>query len=290
MMKQCSETLKKFLATIDSEKLRVADLYTFNLTNGTVLRFTSADFDIKYNGNTYSRKNAGVSRSSMNWETGLSVDDLTIEFNPSEEDRLGDIPIVQAFRNGSFDGAKFRIDLAFYIDGWNNSPEVLEKLFAGTINVDEVGGSYVKCTANSYTELLNNQFPTHVYQPSCCYSLYGAGCGADRAKFSQTGYVLQNSTKKKINCSFSKAAGYYQNGVVTFLSGKNINVKRSVKIHEKTFLELSTPLQYQPAIGDRFEVTAGCNKTIETCANKFNNKANFSGTPFVPNAETTAKF
>lgn len=289
-MKQCSEELVNFLARIDSEKLRVADLYTFSLTNGTVLRFTSADFDINYNGNTYSRKNACISRSSMNWETGLSVDDLTIEFNPSEDDVLGSVSLVQAFRNGSFDGAKFRIDLAFYTDGWDSEPEVLEKLFAGTIDVDEVGGSYVKCTAKSYTELLDTQFPMHVYQPSCCYSLYGAGCGVNRANFSQTGYVLQNSTKKKINCNFSKDAGYYQNGVVTFLSGKNINVKRSVKVHEKTFLELSTPLQYPPAIGDRFEVAAGCNKTIATCEGKFNNKANFSGTPYVPKAETTAKF
>lgn len=289
-MKQCSEELKQFLATIEAEKLRIADLYTFNLTNGTVLRFTSADFDVKYNGVTYSKKNACISRSSMTWETGLSVDDVTIEFNPSEKDVLGDITLVQAFRNGSFDGAKVQIDLAFYTDGWNSEPKVLEKLFAGTLDVEEVGGSYVKCSAKSYTELLNSSFPTHVYQASCCYSLYGAGCNVDRKNFSQAGYVLQNSTKKIINCSFSKPVGYFQNGVVTFLTGKNANVKRSVKIHEKSYLQLSTPLQYEPAIGDKFEVAAGCNKTIATCQNKFNNKANFSGTPFVPQAESTAKF
>lgn len=289
-MKICSEELKQFLSTLEAEKLRVADLYTFKLTNGTVLRYTSADFNVKYNGNTYSCKNACISRSSMKWQTGLSVDDVTIEFNPGEDDLLGDITLVQAFRNGSFDGAKIQIDLAFYTDGWENEPQVLEKLFAGTLDVEEIGGSYVKCSAKSYTELLNSEFPTHVYQAGCCYALYGAGCGVDRAKFTQAGYVLQNSTKKVINCNFSKVAGYYQNGVVTFLTGKNANVKRSVKIHEKTYLQLSTPLQYMPMVGDKFEVTAGCNKTIETCQNKFNNKANFSGTPYVPQAETTAKF
>lgn len=289
-MKKCSEELVKFLAKIDSEKLRVADLYTFKLTNGTVLRFTSADFDIKYKNEIFSKNNACISRSSMQWATGLSVDDLTIEFNPSEKDLLGTVPLVQAFRNGSFDGAKLQLDLAFYTDGWDAEPQVLEKLFVGTIDVDEVGGSYVKCTAKSYTEILNSSFPCHVYQASCCYTLYGAGCGVDKSKFSQTGYVLQNSTKKQINCNFSKAAGYYQNGVVTFLSGRNINVKRSVKQSEKGFLILSTPLQYPPAIGDRFEVAAGCNKTTAVCQGKFNNLANFSGTPFVPKAETTAKF
>ena len=289
-MKNCSEKLKKFLATLDAEKLRVADLYTFSLTNGTVLRFTSSDFDIIYNGATYSKKNACISRSSIQWETGLSVDDLTVEFNPSEKDMLGDITLVQAFRNGSFDGAKMQLDLAFYTDGWNGEPQVLEKLFAGTIDVEEVGGSYVKCSAKSYTELLNRQFPPHVYQAGCSYSLYGAGCNLDKNRFSMTVSVLPNSTKKQINCNFPQPAGYFQNGVITFLSGKNINVKRSVKYQEATFIILSTPLQYQPADGDVFSVSAGCNKTIAMCLAKFNNKANFSGTPFVPQAESTAKF
>lgn len=269
----------------DKELSQIIDLNTafFEVDNETI--FSGHKEPIVFNS-----QNACISRSSMSWETGLSVDDLTVEFNPSEKDVLGDITLVQAFRNGSFDGAKMQLDLAFYAEGWNEEPNVLEKLFAGTLDVEEIGGSYVKCSAKSYTELLNSSFPAHVYQAGCCYSLYGAGCNVDRKKFSQSGYVLQNSTKKQINCNFSQPAGYFQNGVITFLSGKNINVKRSVKFHEKTYLQLSTPLQYEPAIGDKFEVAAGCNKTLATCQSKFNNKANFSGTPYVPKAESTAKF
>jgi len=290
IMKQASDDLVKFLASTEGDKLRLADLYTFKLTNGTVLRFTSSDFDITVNGNTFSKKNAGISRSDMSWTTGLSVDDVTIEFNPSEDDKLGDITLVEAFRNGTFDGAEVQLDIAFYTEGWENEPLILEKLFVGNIDVDEVGGSYVKTSVKSFTELLNTAFPTHVYQASCCYALYGAGCGVNRANFSETGYVLSNSTKKQLNCQLKKSAGYYQNGVVTFLTGKNINVKRSVKVHQSGFLTLSTPLQYLPSIGDKFTVAAGCNKTISMCQNKFNNKANYSGTPFVPSADSTAKF
>lgn len=289
-MKQASDELINFLATLESDKLRLADLYTFKLTNGTVLRFTSADFDITINGNTFSHKNAGISRSSMAWATGLSVDDVTLEFNPSEEDKLEEITLVEAFRNGSFDGAEVQIDIAFYADGWDNEPLVLEKLFVGNIDVDEIGGSYVKASIKSYTELLNAAFPSQVYQASCCYALYGAGCGVNRANFSEDAYVLSNSTKKQINCQLRQAAGYYQNGVVTFLTGKNINIKKSVKVHQSGFLTLSTPLPYVPAIGDKFSVSAGCNKTISMCESKFHNKANYSGTPFVPKADSTVKF
>lgn len=290
IVKNASDDLVKFLATTEAHKLRLADLYTFTLTNGVVLRFTSSDFDIIHNNNIFSCKNAGISRSEMSWLTGLSVDDVTLEFNPSEEDKLGDIPLVEAFRNGSFDGAEVQLDIAFYTEGWENQPLILEKLFVGNIDVDEIGGSYVKASVKSFTELLNSAFPTHVYQASCCYSLYGAGCNVNKANFSENGYILSNSTKKQINCQLKKAAGYYQNGVVTFLTGKNTNVKRSVKFHQSGFLTLSTPLQYAPSIGDKFTVAAGCNKTISMCQSKFNNKANFSGTPFVPNADSTVKF
>ena len=290
IMKQASEDLIKFLATTEGNKLRLADLYTFKLTNGTILRFTSSDFDIIVNDKIFSHKNAGISRSSMSWLTGLSVDDVTIEFNPTENDKLDDVSLVEAFRNGSFDGAEVQLDIAFYKDGWENEPLVLEKLFVGNIDVDEIGGSYVKVSIKSYTELLNAAFPSQVYQASCCYALYGAGCGVNRANFSEDAYVLTNSTKKQINCQLRQAAGYYQNGVITFLTGKNINVKKSIKVHQSGFLTLSTPLPYAPAIGDKFSVSAGCNKTISMCESKFHNKANYSGTPFVPKADSTVKF
>lgn len=289
-MKIADERLVQFLAKTDAKQLRIADLYTFKLTNGTILRYTSADFDILICGNLYSHKNAGISRSEMTWETGLSVDDVTIEFNPSEKDLLNTVPLVEAFRNGSFDGAEAKIDIAFYTEGWEGEPLILEKLFVGKVDVDEVGGSYVKTSVKSFTEMLNSNFPTHVYQASCCYALYSAGCGVDRKKFAMSGYVLQNSTKKQIFCNFSKPVGYFTNGVVTFLTGQNVNIKRSVKVHDKGFLVLSTPLQYAPAIGDKFEVVCGCNKTIATCRDKFSNLGNYSGTPFVPKSNTTAKF
>jgi len=289
-VKQASKELIKFLATTEGNKLRIADLYTFKLTNGIVLRFTSADFDITVNGNTFSHKNAGIARSEISWMTGLSVDDLTIEFNPSSEDLLGEISLVEAFRNGSFDGAEVQLDVAFYKDGWENTPLILEKLFVGNIDVDEVGGSYVKTTVKSFTELLNSAFPSHVYQASCCYALYGAGCKVNRNKFSESAVVKENSSKKQIYCSLKKTGGYYQNGVITFLTGKNINIKKSIKIQGNGYILLSTPLQYAPASGDKFTISAGCNKTISMCRSKFNNFANYSGTPFVPKADSTAKF
>lgn len=286
-MKTASNELITFLASSEGNKLRIADLYTFILTNGIILRYTSADFDIIYNGNTYSCKNAGIARSEISWQTGLSVDDVTIELCPSPYDTVGSVTLVEGFINGTFDGALIQLDMAFYKEGWSKAPLILEKLFIGNVDVDEIGGSYVKLNIKSLTELLNTTFPPDVYQTACHYALYGAGCNVNKSNFSEVSSVGTNSTKKLINCSLNKAIGYYQNGVLLFTSGLNLNVKKSIKVHSSGILTLSTPLQYTPSIGDSFIVYAGCDKTIATCKNKFNNLDNFSGCPFIPNPDST---
>ena len=49
-MKPASASLRAMLA---SRSFAVGDLYTFSLVGGGVLRYTSYDTDIVYNGNTY---------------------------------------------------------------------------------------------------------------------------------------------------------------------------------------------------------------------------------------------
>lgn len=286
-MKKASKELIEFLASADSDTMKTADLYTFTLTNGIVLRYTSADFDITHEGNVYSCKNAGIARSEMSWQTGLSVDDVTVELNPGKDDRIGSVSMVEAFRNGSFDGAEIQLDMAFYAQGWENTPHVLEKLFVGNVDVDEVSGSYVKLSIKSLTELLNSNFPSNVYQSSCQYALYGPGCGVIRGIYSESAFVASGSTKREIHCQLTKASGYYQNGVILFQSGANINIKKSIKTHSNGLIALSTPLQYVPNAGDKFTIFAGCDKTMATCKSKFRNLDNFSGTPFIPAADSS---
>lgn len=286
-MKEASKDLIDFLASEGSNKMKIADLYTFTLTNGQVIRYTSADFNISYAGNVYSCKNAGIARSEISWQTGLSVDDVTIEMNPSASDMVGNVTLVQAFRNGTFDGAEIQLDMAFYTEGWENDPLILSKVFVGSVNIDEVSGSYVKINVVSPTAGLGGSFPANIYQASCQYSLYGAGCNANRNDFAEYSSVQKGSTKKQIVCSPTKPDGYYQNGIILFTSGANVNIRKSIKIYTNGLITLSTPLQYVPQVGNTFAVFAGCDKTLSTCKNKFNNLSNFSGTPFIPSADSS---
>ncbi len=286
-MKKASPELVEFLASEDSEKIRIADLYRFKLTNGTVLAYTSADFDITYKDLLYSCDSACISRSEISWDCGLSVDDVTIELNPSDENLVGTVRMIEAFRNGTFDGAEVQMDLAFYKDGWDKEPLVLENMFSGNVDVEEVSGSYVKLNVKSLTELLNQDFPSAVYQASCSYSLYCNACGVKKEDHSEENTVESGSTRKKIVCYLYRTGSYYQNGVIEFISGANKNIKKSIKQQSNGLLELSTPLPFEPKKGDWFIVSAGCDKTISMCKQKFFNLANYNGTPFIPKADSS---
>jgi hypothetical protein len=41
-----------------------------------------------------------------------------------------------------------------------------------------------------------------------------------------------------------------------------------------------------PAVGDQFQLLPGCDRSLATCTNIFNNPVHFGGVPFVPAQET----
>jgi len=48
-------------------------------------------------------------------------------------------------------------------------------------------------------------------------------------------------------------------------------------------------MPFDIAIGDSFEIQAGCDKTFETCINRFNNAINFRGEPHMPGQDEILK-
>ena len=241
--------------------LITADLYTITLTDGMILYYTNADIDIIYGGNTYLHRPA-IKRSNLTFTEGISVDSLDVNINPESTDLIGSITMSQAFRNGTFDGAILQLDKAFFTD-WTQTPEVLEKLFLGRMDVDTIGASGIKVDVKSMTELLNVAIPKRVYQATCPWTLYDSStCKAVKASFSSNGTVASTSTETVINCGLAQAAGYFDQGVILFTSGANLNVKRSVKSYTAGQITLINPLQYAPSVNDTFTISRGCARTM----------------------------
>ncbi len=89
-------------------------------------------------------------------------------------------------------------------------------------------------------------------------------------------------------------SGWFARGLATFTNGVNAGRAVEVKRHDLTAgvatIELWQELPAAPAIGDLFQITAGCDKHLATCRAKFNNVANHRGFPHMPGNDFVTSF
>lgn len=146
-------------------------------------------------------------------------------------------------------------------------------------------------TIKSALNVLNANFPRYVYRPGCVWDLYGQGCGINRGNFEFLGIAFAPASTRTMvvgepqstGPQFSqRPEGYFDEGVIRFLSGANAFVRRTVREHRGNVFHLALPLPY-PIVGhEEFVLTPGCDKTFGTCGSRFGNQARFRGFPHVP--------
>lgn len=264
--------------------LLMADVYTITTTAGQVLRYTSRDVDITVGAYTYT--SFRIKRGGIRVVAGLEVDELNVTFYPDGTDLVGSVPFIHAARRGMLDNAAFVLSRAFYSPDWSTYVGSVIRFSGRIADIDEFSRSEVPAVVRSSLELLNTKMPRNIYQPGCRRTLYDSGCGVNKASFAAAGTVASGSTATQINCALAQASGWFDLGTVTFTSGQNSGVTRTVTSYTPGVLRFSLPLPYPPTAGDTFTAYAGCDKQQATCTTKFSNLARFSAEPYVPAAET----
>jgi hypothetical protein len=93
-----------------------ADLFTFTLRNGTVLRLASTDIDITFGGITWTAANAGsvgITRGPWAIKNTIDVPSLEIDIVSSGTDYAGGANIKLAIHDGLLDGAGVTLQRVF---------------------------------------------------------------------------------------------------------------------------------------------------------------------------------
>ena len=109
-MKSSTPELRAALA---ANTLIPADAFLFTLVDGTELRYTTADRDIRIDGDLYSSGGMtgavfdrfGNNSTGCTWKRGLEVDNLSFMVLPRTATVKG-LPFLAAVRRGLFDGAE----------------------------------------------------------------------------------------------------------------------------------------------------------------------------------------
>lgn len=128
------------------------------------------------------------------------------------------------------------------------------------------------------TSGLGREAPRFTYQGLCNHFLYDSRCKVNSANFDFSGAVtVVNDTTLTIPGLNAQADGYYTAGFVQ----RGTSDFRLVVTHTGNDVELLLPFPAD-VTGENLTVFAGCDHTISTCKNKFDNVLNYGGHAFVP--------
>ncbi|MDI7861257.1 DUF2163 domain-containing protein [Rhizobiaceae bacterium n13] len=249
--------------------------------DGIVLGFTEHDHDLSFDGTDY-RAASGFAASETEAASGLQAEASEVAGGFSS-DAISEADIAA----GRYDGARVEV---FLVNWQEPSQRLLEK-------VQEIGevtrqeGEF-RAELRSFAHHLS-QDQGRVYNRRCDASLGDGRCRVDLEAGGWIGRgtveAVLDATRIRVAGLDGFAAGFFRFGRLTFIGGGNDGITADVGDHVAedggVTLTFWLPLAGLPEPGDALSVTAGCDKSFETCRKKFGNGLNFQGFPHMPGAD-----
>ncbi len=123
-----------------------------------------------------------------------------------------------------------------------------------------------------------------LFSPICRECLGSEKCGVNLDNYKTRGIIEKIFSADSFFGTHQQTKatekGYYKYGVIGFLSGKLRGIRMQVKDEDegRIYLLQNTNML---AIGDEYEISTGCDKTLLNCRKKFKNAINFRGEPYI---------
>lgn len=316
-MRPCSTSLSAYLAAHDT--VVIADLYTFALASGEVLRYSGwttalsilgtafPGGSLNYNPGGYTEFALGprFGRSKVTTKIGVVPAELDIEVFAGGSDLVGTFRFAEAVRMGLFDGATVELDRLFAPPQAAGSGTLDTSLgallwFYGRVADSDVGRARTAIKVKSLMNLLAiQQMPRRLYQAGCGQAFGDTMCGYDRAAGKNAAGVAtgngaatitaaSGTTQALINAGGTVPAVYSQ-GTISGATGANAGYSRTIaNLGNGSQVGLFKPFLFPIAVGDTFTLLPGCDHTTNACQNLFNNLARYGGFPYIPPPESAA--
>lgn len=266
-------------ARLDGGATQLCRCWRVRRADGTEFGFTDHDRDLVFDGVVY-RASSGMDASALQSATGLSVD------NAQAVGALSDAAVREEdIRAGRFD----RAEIDHWLVDWSR-PDLRVLLFRGSFGEIRRSDGAFEVELRGLAEALNVPVGRSILR-RCDRVLGDEKCKVDlqRPTFAAEAQAGAASGGVRVVTAglAGFAPGWFSHGALVWLSGPNSGARASIK------LDTAAPaggraldLWQQPVRpmtgGDRFSVTAGCDKHAESCKAKFGNFLNFRGFPHIP--------
>lgn len=244
---------------------RPVELYEF-LYGATAYRYTSADGDVVYGGNTYSA--VPIARGAV--EATHEVARLALEITCTRE-----LPVLEPFAvSPPEEVVLITLRRLHAGDG-----EAIIMWMGRVLNVT-LNNAAAEIHCESVYTSLKRVGLRRLYQKSCPHVVYGTGCGLARATYKATKTVSTVVGTTITVGSIGAVDGYYAGGYLEWSSG-GVSHRRSIHSQTGGAVVIGFPIPGMAA-SDSVDLYPGCDHTLSTCNGKFSNSDNYGGMPFFP--------
>jgi uncharacterized phage protein (TIGR02218 family) len=230
----------------------------------TVWRFTSADVDVNFSTGTYVRE--AIVHEALDY---------------SQEDTAGNA--VVRVPKGNAVAALYvsyiptsKVNLTIYRKHRGDPQEIA--IFIGTVVSCSFEGPEAVLLCAPISQSLGKKVPSIVFGSQCNWNLYGTGCTASKAAFSDPATVSSVSGLVVRAAAFAlRPDGWFDNGWLETTDAQ----RRFIVSHVGDALTLMNSFP-SLAVGASVTAVAGCQRTEAICQSKFANLVNHLGFPRVP--------
>ena len=246
--------------------------------DGARLGFTDHDRDLRFGGLTYAAR-SGLEAAEASTELGFAIGGGEVA------GALSAVGLTDAdIAGGLYDAAAVET----WLVDWHR-PETRLLLAIGTVGeVRRAGTAFVAELRGLMDQLDAERGRT--YRATCGADLGDARCRVDRtdARFATTGTVLAVPEPGRLAVALagSFAHGWFAGGRLAWIGDGQAGQEAEIRDQDGATGTIRLELWQAPprpvAPGDRFRLTAGCDKRLATCREKFANVPNFQGFPHLP--------
>jgi len=162
---------------------------------------------------------------------------------------------------------------------------VYKVIFVGLGEIVGVNNRVLTLKAVDVLSLANSIVPPLVYSSFCNNTLFDSRCGLNKNDYLVETVVATADNGSSLASSIfgSYPENYFTNGYVEY-NGEY----RMITYHSPADNKIYLHAPFDDDVNNKkVRVYPGCDKTAQTCKNKFNNLENFLGFPYIPNKNPT---
>ncbi len=255
-----------------AEVTTLALVWLLTRADGKQVGFTTHDRDLMIDGMGY-EADAGFRLSATETTNSLEVDNTEISGS-----LIGQAIKPEELLKGVWDDARVKVGVCNYKDLaqgviWYNM---------GLLGKIRYQGGQFQTEIRGLTDLLRQPLSIR-YSPGCRANFGDKACGYHPV--SEMIAVYQALDRSRFYATFKMTSVQIENGSLQWLSGKNQGLRMEILATQSDLIELVLEMPFEIQIGDTALLSEGCDKSFETCVNRFNNAVNFRGEPHKPSQD-----